>query len=121
MALVSSSKIYVGYIYTFWRAHKVDLRGICMVDGCGLARMNSITTHQLVQMLCEYAKDSAVFPSFYKSLPVAGETGTIRKLADGTEADGNLHAKSGTMAGVKSYAGYVKTKKWKNALLRHDR
>jgi D-alanyl-D-alanine carboxypeptidase/D-alanyl-D-alanine-endopeptidase (penicillin-binding protein 4) len=108
----SSSKS-IGYIYTFWRAHKIDLRGICMVDGCGLARMNSITTHQLVQMLCEYAKDSAVFPSFYKSLPVAGETGTIRKLADGTEADGNLHAKSGTMARIKSYAGYVKTRSGK--------
>src|ERR1700722_19033390 len=75
--------------------------------------MNSITTHQLVQMLSEYAKDSAVFPTFYRSLPVAGESGTIRKLADGTEADGNLHAKSGTMSRIKSYAGYVKTRSGK--------
>jgi D-alanyl-D-alanine carboxypeptidase/D-alanyl-D-alanine-endopeptidase (penicillin-binding protein 4) len=103
----------IGIIYHFWKTHGLDLRGICMVDGCGLARMNSITTHQLVEMLRVYAKDSAVFPTFYKSLPVAGETGTIRKLASGTEADDNLHAKSGTMARIKSYAGYVRTKSGK--------
>jgi len=108
-----STAAAVNIVYHFWKEHGIDLRGICMADGCGLSRMNSITTHQLVEMLRVYAKDSAVFPSFYGSLPVAGESGTIRKLADSTEADGNLHAKSGTMARIKSYAGYVKTKSGK--------
>jgi len=84
-----------------------------MVDGCGLSRMNTITTYQLVEMLRAFAKDSSVFATFYKSLPIAGESGTIRKLAEGTEADGNLHAKSGTMARIKSYAGYVTTRSGK--------
>lgn len=108
-----SNSTAIDLIYSFWKEHNIDLRGICMVDGCGLGRMNSITTHQLVEMLRVYAKDSAVFPTFYRSLPVAGESGTIKKLADGTEADGNLHAKSGTMARIKSYAGYVKTESGK--------
>ena len=108
-----SNSAAVDIIYNFWKNRGIDLRGICMVDGCGLGRMNSITTHQLVEMLREYAKDSTVFPVFYKSLPVAGESGTIKKLADGTEADGNLHAKSGTMARIKSYAGYVRTESGK--------
>ena len=103
----------INIVYNFWKNHGVDLRGICMVDGCGLSRMNTITTHQLVEMLRVYAKDSSMFPAFYKSLPVAGESGTIRKLADGTDADGNLHAKSGTMQRIKSYAGYVKTRSGK--------
>jgi D-alanyl-D-alanine carboxypeptidase/D-alanyl-D-alanine-endopeptidase (penicillin-binding protein 4) len=103
----------VSIVYNFWKTHGLDLRGICMVDGCGLSRMNTITTHQLVEILRLYAKDSAMFPAFYKSLPVAGESGTIRKLADGTDADGNLHAKSGTMQRIKSYAGYVKTRSGK--------
>jgi D-alanyl-D-alanine carboxypeptidase/D-alanyl-D-alanine-endopeptidase (penicillin-binding protein 4) len=105
-----STTASVSIIYNFWKAHGLDLRGVCMVDGCGLSRLNSITTHQLTEMLRVFAKDSAVFPSFYRSLPIAGESGTIRKLADGTEAQGNLRAKSGTMSRVKSYAGYVKTK-----------
>ncbi|HTL82062.1 MAG TPA: D-alanyl-D-alanine carboxypeptidase/D-alanyl-D-alanine-endopeptidase, partial [Bacteroidia bacterium] len=103
----------VNIVYDYWKNHGVDLRGLCMVDGCGLSRMDAITTHQLVEMLRVYAKDSTVFNSFYRSLPVAGESGTIRKLADGTEAEGNLHAKSGTMTRVKSYAGYVKTRSGK--------
>lgn len=103
----------VNSIYKYWKEKKIDLRGLCMVDGCGLSRMNTITTHQLVEMLRVFSKDPGVFNTFYESLPVAGESGTIRKLAHGTSAEGNLHAKSGTMSRVKSYAGYVKTKSGK--------
>lgn len=100
----------VSAVYTFWKNHNVDLQGMFMVDGCGLSRNNSITTKQLVSMLRTFAKDSVMFPSFYRSLPVAGESGTIRKLADSTAAEGNLRAKSGTMSRVRAYAGYVDTK-----------
>lgn len=100
----------VSAVYTFWKNHGVDLQGMFMVDGSGLSRHNSLTTFQLVSMLKVLAKDSAVFPSFYRSLPVAGESGTIRKLAGGTAAQGNLRAKSGTMSRVRAYAGYVDTK-----------
>ena len=100
----------IGVVYTFWKNHGVDVQGMFMVDGSGLSRHNSITTQQLVSVLKILARDSAVFPSFYKSLPIAGESGTIRKLAGGTAAEGNVRAKSGTMSRVKSYAGYVDTK-----------
>lgn len=99
-----------GAVYTFWKNHNVDIQGLYMVDGSGLSRNNSITTKQLVSMLRVFAKDTVMFPSFYRSLPVAGESGTIRKLADSTAAEGNLRAKSGTMSRVRSYAGYVDTK-----------
>ncbi len=100
----------VSAVYSFWKNHGVDLQGLFMVDGSGLSRHNTITTLQLVSMLKVLAKDSVVFPSFYRSLPIAGESGTIRKLAGGTAAEGNVRAKSGTMSRVKSYAGYVDTK-----------
>jgi D-alanyl-D-alanine carboxypeptidase/D-alanyl-D-alanine-endopeptidase (penicillin-binding protein 4) len=103
----------VSAVYAFWKNHNVDLQGMYMVDGSGLSRNNSITTKQLVSMLRVLAKDSVVFPSFYRSLPVAGESGTIRKLADSTAAEGNLRAKSGTMSRVRAYAGYVDTKSGK--------
>jgi serine-type D-Ala-D-Ala carboxypeptidase/endopeptidase (penicillin-binding protein 4) len=97
-------------VYEFWRKHNVDIQGLYMVDGSGLSRNNSITTKQLVSMLRVFAKDTIMFESFYRSLPVAGESGTIRKLADSTAAEGNLRAKSGTMSRVRAYAGYVDTK-----------
>lgn len=99
-----------GCVYSFWKNHGVDIQGLYMVDGSGLSRNNSISTKQLVSMLRVYAKDTVMFDSFYRSLPVAGESGTIRKLADSTAAEGNLRAKSGTMSRVRSYAGYVDTK-----------
>jgi D-alanyl-D-alanine carboxypeptidase/D-alanyl-D-alanine-endopeptidase (penicillin-binding protein 4) len=100
-------------VYEFWRNHNVDIQGFFMVDGSGLSRNNSVTTQQLVSMLRVYAKDTVMFPSFYRSLPVAGESGTIRKLADSTAAEGNLRAKSGTMSRVRAYAGYVDTRSGK--------
>jgi len=110
----SSSHGSVNEIYRFWKEKNVDLRGICMVDGSGLSRMNTISTHQLVDMLNYFAKDSAMSSDFYNSLPVAGVSGTLRRMADSTLAEGNLHAKSGSMTRVKSYAGYLKTKSGKS-------
>lgn len=103
----------VAQVVNFWKDKGVDMRGFWMVDGSGVSRFDALTAKQLVGMLRYFAKDSAMFPVFYRSLPVAGESGTIRKLAQETEADGNLHAKSGTMSRVKSYAGYVRTKSGK--------
>ena len=103
----------VSCVYEFWKNHNVDIQGFFMVDGSGLSRNNSVTTEQLVNMLRVYAKDTVMFESFYRSLPVAGESGTIRKLADSTAAEGNLRAKSGTMSRVRAYAGYVDTRSGK--------
>lgn len=103
----------VSAVYNFWKNHGIDLSGMCMVDGSGLSRNNTITTHQLVEMLRAIAKDPVVFPAFYRSLPVAGQSGTIRKLADSTLAEGNVHAKSGTMSRVRAYAGYVHSRSGK--------
>lgn len=102
-----------GCVYSFWKNHNVDIQGLYMVDGSGLSRNNSVTTKQLVSMLRVFAKDTIMFESFYRSLPIAGESGTIRKLADSTAAEGNLRAKSGTMSRVRAYAGYVDTKSGK--------
>jgi D-alanyl-D-alanine carboxypeptidase/D-alanyl-D-alanine-endopeptidase (penicillin-binding protein 4) len=64
-------------------------------------------------MLTAFTKDSSMFKTFYDGLPVAGESGTMRNVADQTSAAGNIHAKSGYMSRVRSYAGYVTTKSGK--------
>ncbi|GAB4136771.1 MAG: D-alanyl-D-alanine carboxypeptidase/D-alanyl-D-alanine-endopeptidase [Bacteroidia bacterium] len=103
----------IAEIYKLWKSKGLDLRGMNLTDGSGVSRFNTITVRQLVNMLKNIAKDNTVFPHFYQSLPVAGESGTIRKLADGTAAEGNLHAKSGYMSRVRAYAGYVDSKSGK--------
>ena len=49
------------------------------------------------------------FSQFYETIPVVGQTGTVRSLARGTAAAGNIRAKSGSIEGVRAYAGYFKT------------
>jgi len=97
-------------IVNFWKQKGVDVEGLYMFDGCGLSRYNAITAKQLTDVLV-YMKSSANFSDFYNSLSKAGETGTLRKLCIGSNAEGQISAKSGTMSRVKSYAGYACTLK----------
>jgi len=95
-------------IMAFWKSKGLDTKGIHFDDGNGLSRNNAISAKQLVEALTvmlhsRYALD------FYESLPVAGYTGTLRKAMHGTAAQGRIRAKTGTIAGVKSFAGYVRT------------
>ena len=54
-------------------------------------------------------RDRAMFELFYASLPIAGVDGTIRTRMKGTPAEGNVHAKTGTLSMVRSLSGYVRT------------
>jgi D-alanyl-D-alanine carboxypeptidase len=53
--------------------------------------------------------DSTLFPVFYKTLPIAGVDGTIGRRMQGTSAEGNLRAKTGTLSAVTALSGYVQT------------
>jgi serine-type D-Ala-D-Ala carboxypeptidase/endopeptidase (penicillin-binding protein 4) len=94
----------------FWKNKGVDVSGFFMNDGCGLARANVITTKTETQILRLLSKDKN-FNAFYNSLPVAGKSGSLGNLCEGTCAENNLRAKSGYITRARGYAGYVKTKK----------
>ncbi|MEO6883765.1 MAG: D-alanyl-D-alanine carboxypeptidase/D-alanyl-D-alanine-endopeptidase [Bacteroidia bacterium] len=100
----------INAVENFWKSKGMDLKGLYMMDGCGLARADVITTFQETFALKIIANDSLIFPAFYASLPVAGETGSLHNMLKHTYADGNMHAKSGYVSRDRSYAGYVKDK-----------
>lgn len=106
----------VNAVIKYFREKKIDLHGFFMVDGSGVSRYDALNTKFLCDMLLAYSKDSSMFRTFYNSLPVAGESGTLRNVADETSAEGNVHAKSGYMSRVRSYAGYVTTKSGKQLI-----
>lgn len=81
-----------------------------MYDGSGLSRFNAVSAKQLVTVLTYMKKQSKHFDPFYNSLPIASRSGSLTSMFNGTIAENNLRAKSGYMSGVRSYAGYVKTK-----------
>ncbi len=95
-------------ILDFWTTKGVDTEGMNFYDGNGLSRNNAISPKQLVDAL--YAmRTSPYFQVFYESLPLAGLTGTLHKAMKGSAAVGRVHAKTGTIGKVKSFAGYVVT------------
>jgi D-alanyl-D-alanine carboxypeptidase/D-alanyl-D-alanine-endopeptidase (penicillin-binding protein 4) len=54
-----------------------------------------------------YSKSKS-FNAFYNTLPVSGESGTLKNFLSSTTLKGKVHAKSGTISRVKSYVGYIK-------------
>ncbi|WP_310589006.1 D-alanyl-D-alanine carboxypeptidase/D-alanyl-D-alanine endopeptidase [Fibrella forsythiae] len=89
----------------FWKSKGVDLSGFRPRDGSGLSTTGALTTNNLTAILTAMTREGA-YPAFYASIPVVGQTGTVRGLAKNTKAAGNVRAKSGTIEGVRAYAGY---------------
>jgi D-alanyl-D-alanine carboxypeptidase/D-alanyl-D-alanine-endopeptidase (penicillin-binding protein 4) len=78
---------------------------ITVSDGSGLSELDRVTARSMVELL-GYAHASAWSSVFHASLPVEGESGTLKRHK-GTPARGNLHAKTGTTNTVASLGGFV--------------
>jgi D-alanyl-D-alanine carboxypeptidase/D-alanyl-D-alanine-endopeptidase (penicillin-binding protein 4) len=85
-----------------------------IADGSGLSRGNFASPRSVGRLLLE-AQDEPWFDSFYRSLPLAGKSGTLHKRMRGTPASGRCRAKTGTLSGVSALAGYCKTRSGKRA------
>jgi D-alanyl-D-alanine carboxypeptidase/D-alanyl-D-alanine-endopeptidase (penicillin-binding protein 4) len=72
-------------------------------DGSGLARRNRLDAQSFSALLAHWTA-APWFESFFLSLPRSGGLGTLARVAP--EAPGRLAAKSGTIGGVRCYAGY---------------
>lgn len=78
-----------------------------IVDGSGLSLYDYVSPHAEVMMLRYAWKNKEVYDFFRHLLPVAGSDGTLRKRMRGTRASGNVHAKTGTVTGIRSLCGYL--------------
>lgn len=79
-----------------------------VADGSGLSLYNYVTP-QLEVMMLRYAwQNSGIYEHLYPALPIAGVDGTLRSRMKGSFAEGNVHAKTGTVTGIRSLAGYAK-------------
>ncbi|HEU4716975.1 MAG TPA: D-alanyl-D-alanine carboxypeptidase/D-alanyl-D-alanine-endopeptidase [Bacteroidia bacterium] len=102
----------IDVVLDFWRSKGLDTDGLHMTDGSGLSRSNLITTKQQASVL-RIISQSPWYDVFYRSLPVAGKSGSLAGLCKGTFAENNMHAKSGYIDRARGYAGFVKTRSGK--------
>lgn len=80
-------------IRKFWNARGIQSGELKIKDGSGLSPANRLTPHALVEIL-QYAAKQSWFSSFYHALPLQN----------------NIKMKSGYIGGVRSYAGFIKSK-----------
>lgn len=97
---------YIDSLITLTGLKKKNYR---IVDGSGLSFYNLISAELIVEVL-KYARwQPDIYEHLLKSLPVAGVDGTLKnRLKDFSHLE-NINAKTGSISGVTTLAGYITT------------
>ena len=93
-------------VMDWFREKRLEHGGIRVEDGSGLSRRNQVTTDFLCRYLSALTHES-FFYDFQRSLAVSGESGTAKTLVPNLPHGIRIHIKTGSMEGVRAYAGYV--------------
>lgn len=81
-----------------------------VADGSGLSLYNYVSAELLCALLRHAWRTPSIRQPLLQSLPIAGVDGTLEKRMRGTAAQGNVRAKTGTLTGISSLAGYCTMK-----------
>ena len=87
----------------------IDTTKFLMVDGSGVSHYNLLTPEIYIQLLRGMYSRKDNFDLYYASLPNAGVDGSLETRMKNSAAQNNLHAKTGTIGGVSTLSGYVRT------------
>jgi len=113
---LADAPVSTGFVGSEQRAietlhHLLDKIGVppwasVLVEGSGLARRDLVTPNALARLLVYLAAQPQA-ALLREALPIAGVDGSLAWRMRGTAAQGNVHAKTGSMAYVQCLAGYV--------------
>jgi len=78
-----------------------------IADGSGLSLYNYISAELLVRLLRYAHGKEEIIGHLLPALPIAGVDGTLKKRMTDSNACGNVVAKTGTLTGISSLAGYL--------------
>lgn len=93
-------------VMDWFKEKGLDMGGVRVVDGSGLSRLNRTTTSFLCRYL-EVVSKEPYYNDFRQSLAKVGESGTAHNLLPTLPSGISINLKTGTLDGVKSYAGYI--------------
>jgi len=77
-----------------------------IADGSGLSLYNYVSAELLCALLRYAWRSPDMYQTLILSLPIAGVDGTLEKRMRKTPAQRNVRAKTGTLTGISSLAGY---------------
>ena len=93
---------------------RLDFPELVLENGAGLSRTERISAQHLAQLL-QRAAAHPLNAELRASLPILGVDGSIKKRLKESPSAGHAHLKTGTLEGVKTIAGYVRSnngKEW---------
>ena len=105
--VISSFGKGIEVMKSYWKGKGLDISSLRITDGSGLAPTNKVTARFLNDLLT-YMVKSKHAEAFMSSLPQAGVEGSVRNFLKESSLSGKAFLKSGSMSGVRCYAGYVK-------------
>lgn len=88
---------------------RMDRRPHRFADGSGLSLYNYVSAEIEVAFLRYAYNNTDIYSNLLPALPVAAKSGTLEKRMTKTPAAGNVRAKTGTLTGISSLAGYCTT------------
>ncbi len=98
-------------IISYLKQYAINDKEINIDDACGLSRLNGISADVLTALLSKFYIKNKEWA--FTILPVAGESGTMKKFSDTAPLKGHLMCKTGYIERVRTYAGYLKVKSGK--------
>ncbi len=105
--VISSFGRGVQVVRSHWKAKRLDVYPLRMYDGSGLASVDKVSAAFMADLLVYMSESSVAAGTFFESLPEAGMEGSVRNFLKGSKLQGKARLKSGSMTGVRSYAGYI--------------
>ena len=103
---VGSAQAGLAAVEDFVARNNIAPRGVALRDGSGLSRQNMVSPAAMTALL-KHMYQSEQGAAWTAMLPEAGVDGTLRNRLRGRYTTGRVWAKTGSLQGVASLAGYV--------------
>lgn len=104
---VATNRQSIQMVRNFWRSKGLDVSQLFQEDGSGLSPANAVSAAFLTDLMTYMHQKSIHKDIFFRSLAVAGRTGTLAGVLKDTPLSGKVYAKSGTISRVRAYTGYI--------------
>ena len=99
-------------VYDWLQKQQLDFPELVLENGAGLSRTERISPHSMA-LLLQRAANHPLSAELQASLPIVGVDGSMKKRLKESAAANHAHLKTGTLDGVKTIAGYVRSKNGK--------
>jgi serine-type D-Ala-D-Ala carboxypeptidase/endopeptidase (penicillin-binding protein 4) len=99
-------------VHDWLQKRQLDFPELVLENGAGLSRIARISPHSMAQLL-QSAANHPFSAELQASLPILGVDGTVKKRLKEHPAASHAHLKTGTLDGVKTIAGYVRSRSGK--------